>query len=137
MIEGMNHFTITAEDREATLGFYCGLLGLVEGERPDLGFPGAWLYPPGSPQAVLHIVFGRPMPSPRTGVIDHMAFTASGLSEVQARLDAAGRHYSLRRLPGSGLWQLFTFCPNGARVELDFDTAGAARTPVSSSCRPP
>ena len=40
MIQGMNHFTITAEDREATLGFYCGLLGLVEGPRPDLGFPG-------------------------------------------------------------------------------------------------
>ena len=51
MIEGMNHFTITAEEREATLGFYVGLLGLREGHRPDLGFPGAWLYA-GGPQAV-------------------------------------------------------------------------------------
>ncbi len=120
MIQGMNHFTITAKDREATLGFYCGLLGLVEGHRPDLGFPGAWLHAPGATQAVLHVVFGRPMPSPRTGVIDHMAFTASGLVDVQGRLQAAGQKYSLRRQPGSGLWQLFTFCPNGARVELDF-----------------
>lgn len=132
MIQGMNHFTITAEDRDATLGFYCGLLGLVEGHRPDLGFPGAWLYPPGGTQAVLHVVFGRPMPSPRTGVIDHMAFTASGLPDVQAKLHAAGLKYSLRRLPGSGLWQLFTFCPNGARVELDFDATESALpgTPV-------
>ena len=30
MIHGMNHFTIVADDRDATLGFYCGLLGLVE-----------------------------------------------------------------------------------------------------------
>lgn len=120
MIQGMNHFTITAEDPAATLGFYCGLLGLVDGHRPDLGFPGAWLYPPGGQQAVLHVVFGRPMPAVRTGVIDHMAFTASDLSAVQARLDAAGQRYSLRRQPESGLWQLFTFCPNGARVELDF-----------------
>lgn len=126
MIVGMNHFTITAEDRDATLGFYCGVLGLVDGHRPDLGFPGAWLYPPGGDQAVLHVVFGRPMPSPRTGVIDHMAFTASGLAEVQARLQAAGHKHSLRRLPGSGLWQLFTFCPNGARVELDFAADEAA-----------
>ncbi len=120
MIHGMNHFTIVADDREATLGFYCGLLGLVEGPRPDLGFPGAWLYPPGGGQAVLHIVFGRPLPEPRTGVIDHMAFTASGLAAVKARLDAAGVQHTLRRLPGSGLWQLFCHCPNGARVELDF-----------------
>ena len=47
MIVGMNHFTITAENREATLGYYCGLLGFVEGARPDLGFPGSWLYAPG------------------------------------------------------------------------------------------
>jgi catechol 2,3-dioxygenase-like lactoylglutathione lyase family enzyme len=126
MIDGMNHFTITAEDRDATLGYYCGLLGLVDGHRPDLGFPGAWLYPPGGTQAVLHIVFGRPMPSPRTGVIDHMAFTARDLPAVKARFDAAGLKYSLRRQPESGLWQLFSFCPNGARVELDFDASEAA-----------
>ena len=80
MIEGMNHFTITAEDREATLGFYCGLLGLVEGPRPDLGFPGAWLYPPGGQQAVLHIYWDRPMPSLRTGV---MGLLIDVLNEMQ------------------------------------------------------
>ena len=72
----MNHFTIAAESRDATLDFYCGLLGLVEGHRPDLGFPGAWLYPPGGPHAVLHIYWDRPMPATRTGVIDHMASRA-------------------------------------------------------------
>mgnify|MGYP006160553219 CR=1 FL=1 len=43
----------------------------------------------------------------------------------QARLDAAGVAYDLRLLPGGGLWQLFCHCPNGARVELDFDGAEA------------
>jgi len=120
MIVGMNHFTITAENREATLGFYCGLLGLTEGHRPDLGFPGAWLYA-GSPQAVLHIYWDRPMPATRTGVIDHMAFSAQNLKAVKARFDAAGVKYDLRQQAGSGTWQLFSFDPNGARVELDFD----------------
>jgi catechol 2,3-dioxygenase-like lactoylglutathione lyase family enzyme len=120
MIHGMNHFTITAEDREKTLGFYCGLLGLQQGHRPDLGFPGDWLYAGGA-QAVLHIYWDRPMPSLRTGVIDHMAFSASDLKAVKARFDAAGVKYDLRQQVQSGTWQLFSFDPNGARVELDFD----------------
>src|SRR6187431_2132206 len=122
MIQGMNHFTITAEDRDKTLAFYCGLLGLQEGQRPDLGFAGAWLYAGGS-QAVLHIYWDRPMPSQRTGVIDHLAFTASDLKAVKARFDEAGVKYDLRRQAGAGTWQLFSYDPNGAKVELDFDPA--------------
>ena len=125
MIHGMNHFTVVAEDRDATLAFYCGLLGLREGHRPDLGFPGAWLYS-GGPQAVLHLYWDRPLPAQRTGVIDHIAFTATDLPAVKARFDDAGLKYDLRRQAGSGAWQLFTFDPNGARVELDFD---ASETP--------
>jgi catechol 2,3-dioxygenase-like lactoylglutathione lyase family enzyme len=123
MIHGMNHFTITAEDRDKTLDFYCNLLGLVEGHRPDLGFPGAWLYPPGGRQAVLHIYWDRPMPNPRTGVIDHMAFTSSDLAAVKARIEARGLDYRLQQQAGAGTWQLFLNDPNGAKVELDFDPA--------------
>ena len=122
MIVGMNHFTIVAEDERKTLDFYVGLLGLTVGPRPDLGFPGAWLYAGGT-QAVLHMVFGRPLPATRTGVIDHMAFSATGLRAVKARLDEAGQKYELRQQTGAGTWQLFTFDPNGAKVELDFDAA--------------
>ena len=64
MIVGMNHFTVIAEDEHKTLAFYVDLLGLTVGHRPDLGFPGAWLYA-GGPQAVLHMYFGRPMPAQR------------------------------------------------------------------------
>ena len=121
MIVGMNHFTVIAEDAQATLDFYVGLLGLREGPRPDLGFPGAWLYAEGSPQAILHIYFDRPLPSQRAGVIDHMAFTAQDLKAVKARFDARNHKYDLRRQAGAGTWQLFSFDPNGAKVELDFD----------------
>ena len=60
------------------------------------------------------------MPTQRTGVIDHMAFTARDLKAVKARFDAQGVRYDLRRQAGAGTWQLFSFDPNGARVELDF-----------------
>ena len=122
MIVGMNHFTVIAEDEAQTLDFYVSLLGLTVGHRPDLGFPGAWLYA-GGPQAVLHMYFGRPLPAQRAGVIDHMAFSATDLRSVKARFDARGLKYELRQQVGAGTWQLFCFDPNGAKVELDFDAA--------------
>jgi catechol 2,3-dioxygenase-like lactoylglutathione lyase family enzyme len=123
MIVGMNHFTVTAEDERQTLDFYVGLIGLAVGPRPDLGFPGAWLYAGPEKHAVLHLVFGRPMPAVRTGVIDHMAFSATGLAAAKARFDARGVPYTLGRQAGAGTWQLFCHDPNGAKVELDFDAA--------------
>jgi len=122
MIVGMNHFTVISEDPKQTLDFYVGLLGLQVGHRPELGFPGAWLYA-GGPQAVLHLYFDRPVPAQRAGIIDHVAFTAKDLRGVKERLDASGTRYDLRRQPGAGTWQLFCFDPNGARVELDFDAS--------------
>lgn len=121
MIEGLNHFTVIAEDPQRTLDFYVGLLGLEPGPRPDLGFPGAWLYADG--RAVLHVYFDRPLPPGRAGVIDHMAFTARDLKAVKARFDARGIGYDLRRQKGAGTWQLFSLDPNGAKVELDFDAS--------------
>ena len=122
MIVGMNHFTVIAEHPQTTLDFYVGLLGLTVGHRPDLGFPGAWLYAD-APQAVLHVYFDRPLPAQHAGVIDHMAFSASGLRAVKARFDASGTKYDLRQQVGAGTWQLFCHDPNGAKVELDFDAA--------------
>jgi catechol 2,3-dioxygenase-like lactoylglutathione lyase family enzyme len=118
-IEGMNHFTVIAEDPAKTMDYYVNLIGLKDGPRPDLGFPGAWLYAGG--RAILHVYFDRPVPKQRAGVIDHMAFTAKGLKEVKARFDAKGVKYDLRQQAGAGTWQLFSYDPNGAKVELDFD----------------
>lgn len=118
-VVGMNHFTVLAKDLEATKDFYPGVLGLVEGYRPNLGFPGAWLYV--GDAAVLHIVTGRALPPDPRGVIDHMAFSAVGLAATVRSLDARGIRYDLRRQRDSGVWQLFCFDPNGARVEMDFE----------------
>jgi len=120
-IVGMNHFTVLAKDLAATREFYIGVMGLADGPRPDLGFPGAWLY--AGDQAVLHIIAGRALPPDPRGVLDHMAFSAKDLPATVGRLKARGISYDLRRQAESGTWQLFCFDPNGARVELDFDPA--------------
>lgn len=123
-IVGMNHFTVLAKDLDATKHFYMELLGLREGYRPDLGFPGAWLYC--GDQAVLHIISGRALPPDPRGVLDHMAFSAQDLPAIAGKLKASGVQYDLRRQNQSGTWQLFCFDLNGARVELDFDAGESA-----------
>jgi catechol 2,3-dioxygenase-like lactoylglutathione lyase family enzyme len=124
-ITGMNHFTVLTGDLDRTLAFYA-LLGLEPGQRPPLGFPGAWLYAGGRP--ILHVIAGRPLPADPRGVLDHMAFSARGLADVVARLEAAAIPHELRRQATSGVWQLFLFDPNGARVELDFDASEVGPT---------
>lgn len=115
---GMNHFTVLTDDVPRTVRFYADLLGLTEGPRPSLGFPGAWLYAGG--QAVLHVVGGRPRSELKAGVIDHIAFSATGLATTIAALDAKGVAHQRRQQAGSGVWQVFFHDPNGAKVELDF-----------------
>lgn len=60
-IAGMNHFTVLSGSLDATKAFYVDILGLKEGYRPPLGFPGVWLYV--GDQAVLHVIAGRKLPS--------------------------------------------------------------------------
>jgi catechol 2,3-dioxygenase-like lactoylglutathione lyase family enzyme len=124
-IEGMNHFTVLTDDVPKTVRFYGDLLGLVPGDRPNLGFPGAWLYAQG--RAILHIVGGRPPEALKPGVIDHIAFSARGLATVLARLNAHNVEHVCRQQVGSGTWQVFFFDPNGARVELDFAASESAK----------
>lgn len=114
----MNHFTVLTSDLEQTKNFYIEVLGLSDGPRPPLSFPGAWLYAGG--QAVLHIIAGRNLPEDPAGVLDHMAFSAKGLLSTVERLNSRGIQHTLRRQTGSELWQLFLCDPSGARVELVF-----------------
>ena len=117
-VSGMNHFTILTDDVPRTVEFYGRLLGLRDGPRPSLGFPGAWLY--AGDDAILHVVGGRPKEELTPGVIDHMAFTAQDLTDTLAMLTVYAIEHACRQQAGTGIWQVFFFDPNGARVELDF-----------------
>ncbi len=122
-VQGMNHFTVLSDDLEVTKKFYCELLGLEVGPRPNFQFPGWWLYAGDTP--VLHVIHRTQLNDVRAGVIDHMAFTATDLPGTVAKLERADIKYELRRLPQggtrAGLWQLFFDDPHGAKVEFDFE----------------
>ncbi len=123
-VQGMEHFTVLAEDLVTVREFYGDILGLEEGYRPPLGFPGVWLYCGG--RAVLHVIAGRSLPKERGGVLDHMAFAATDLPGTLAKLEKRDIEYVLRRQNETRTWQLFFHDPSGAKVELDFPASEEA-----------
>ena len=63
------------------------------------------------------------MPTPRRGVLDHMAFRGEGINALLQKLKSAKLDYSIVRTPAPwDQWQVFFQDPNGADVEVDFDS---------------
>lgn len=117
-----DHFTILTDDLSGTENFYKNFLGFTRGPRPDFTFPGLWLYV--NEDAVLHVKEVEDMPTPRRGVLDHMAFRGQGLNALLQKLTSAGLKYRIVRTPDPWeQWQVFFEDPNGVDVEVDFDGA--------------
>ncbi len=130
-VERMEHYLVLSDDIDETKRFYCEVLGMREGFRPDLGFPGYWLYVGETP--CIHIaewetykVFtdrvGIPISTrgSGTGALDHIAFNASGYDAVVERLEPLGVVLGRNVLDEIGLRQLFIRDPNGLVIELNF-----------------
>lgn len=136
-IRKLGHYSIRTGDLEASRRFYTEILGLRVGFRPPFNFPGIWLYQ-GDDEAdfgVVHII-GVDRGNPGgladylgakedaalagTGAIDHVAFLATGLGEMRARLQAHGCAYTERTVPSLGLFQLFISDPSGVTVEMNY-----------------
>ena len=124
-IGALNHFTIYCVDLDATRGFYRDVLGLADGDRPPLGFPGAWMYSAGQP--TVHLVGPRdsdaskpPRRAQPTGQIDHIAFSATGLAAMRGTLKQHGIEFREMLVPRDGQTQLFFHDPNGVGVELNY-----------------
>ncbi len=126
----MEHLLVLTDDIEETRGFYCGVLGLEEGERPPLEFPGYWLYLGGVP--CVHVAereaysahvqtlgLGASAASEGTGAVDHIAFSGSDYEVIAARLRRNGVEAVENTIPAAGLRQLFVRDPNGVRIEIN------------------
>jgi len=119
-IRTLDHVNISTSDPEATLAFYCDVLGLVDdrARRPDFGFPGAWLF--AGDRAVVHLNFVEDDPSGPANALDHVAFEAVGYAETRGELDDRSIEYRASERPDDDLFQLFVVDPNGVKVELNF-----------------
>lgn len=124
-VTDLNHYFVRANDLEQTKAFYCDVLGFEAGARPQLAFPGYWLYLDGA--ACVHIADRAAYEAHAEevglirveGSIDHLAFAADDHATLAARLEAAGVATVSNDVPGAGFRQLFLEDPNGVRIELN------------------
>lgn len=128
----MEHYLVLTDDIDETRRFYLDVIGLSDGFRADLGFPGYWLYLHDTP--VLHIAewesytahsdrVGIPVSTRTdgsTGCFDHIAFNGSDAEEMIIKLDSMGLPYHRHDVPEVGLIQLFLDDPNGIKIELNY-----------------
>jgi catechol 2,3-dioxygenase-like lactoylglutathione lyase family enzyme len=137
-ISHIEHYLVAADDIDATRDWYARVLGMTCGPHPDFGFPVHWMYL--GEVDVVHIgpsarsageiqkqYLGRTSQASGagTGALDHIAFRASGLSEMLNHLRDERVPFSQRRANGQALFQLFFYDPNGIKIELNYAAAEA------------
>jgi len=134
----LEHFLIQTTDMDATRDWWVDVLGMRVGPTPDFKFPVCWLYI--GDQDVLHLTMGgadvsenrkaylgqQSTATEGSGVVDHLGFRATGLSETMAHLKSRGIEFTQRMVSDQGLFQLFLLDPNGVKVELNFSNEEAA-----------
>jgi catechol 2,3-dioxygenase-like lactoylglutathione lyase family enzyme len=124
MIRRLDHVNVRTANLERLIRFYADALGLVAGERPPLGFPGAWLYAGDAP--VIHLVGVAEQPQPEGALrLEHFAFSATGLGELTARLERLGIPFKQSRQAGTGNVIVDLHDPDGNRLHVDFPASEA------------
>jgi catechol 2,3-dioxygenase-like lactoylglutathione lyase family enzyme len=129
-LTSIQHLLVLTDDIDTTRDFYRDVLGLEEGPRPPLEFPGYWLYAQDVP--CVHVadreIYNAHAstlglePSQGThgsGVVDHVAFNAGDYDEVAARLERHGVEAVQNTVPEINMRQLFVSDPNGVRIEIN------------------
>jgi glyoxylase I family protein len=110
-VRGVHHVSLNVDDVDAALAFYVGTLGLIpRTDRPDFGFPGAWLDAGGQQ---VHLISGSPPPAKG----QHFAFQVDDLDGVVSELRGEGFEVS-DPVPVGPNRQAFLSDPAGNQVEL-------------------
>lgn len=114
----LHHVSVLVSDTQKALEFYCGVLGMIQTERPSFPFPGAWLQI-GEHQQI-HLI-ELPNPDPTTGRPEHggrdrhFALIVPDLEEIRRRLEQAQIAYSVSK---SGRRALFCRDPDANALEF-------------------
>jgi catechol 2,3-dioxygenase-like lactoylglutathione lyase family enzyme len=114
--------TLVAEMKD----FYESLLGLRPGWRPPFKSTGHWLYLGDIP--VLHLVEDETVQEAegsRGPIVDHVAFSCTGLREYEELLRARDIAFRRTEVPETALVQLIFLDPAGNGVELQFANSDA------------
>ena len=114
----LHHVSIIVADTARSLEFYAGLLGIqVSTDRPELGYPGAWLELGSAQIHLLELPNPDPLDGrPAHGGRDrHLAIQVNNFAELREKLTAAGIAFTTSR---SGRQALFCRDPDQNAVEI-------------------
>ena len=104
---------------EEMKNFYCDVMGLTPGFRPELKQFGYWLYAESIPIVHLYEAVGNDLRQPGVNsVFDHVAFHCKDLKEITNRLERLNVPYAMVQLPHSGQFQIAVTDPAGHKAEF-------------------
>ncbi len=117
-VTAFHHASLIVSNTQKALGFYVDLLGLeLDGSRPDLGYPGAWLSIGHQQIHLLELPNPDPLQGrPAHGGRDrHLAFHVEDLMALSEKLELSGISYTMSR---SGRKALFCRDPDQNALEF-------------------
>ncbi len=118
-IESINHIARVTQDLDASIAFYRDVLGFRAIQRPDFGFPGAWLFNYG---VQIHLIAAAGDPSVDGSNISiragHVAFHVTDTDVAEALLKQHGIPYKTNYVADVGVTQLFFLDPDGNHIEI-------------------
>lgn len=117
----LDHVNIRTCNLAEMINWYTNVLGLKNGDRPDYGFPGAWLYI--GDQAVIHLVSVDKECISIAPKIEHFALSATGFADCIRALDQNGVAYSVDPVPGIPVVQVNVADFDGNHIHIDFGAA--------------
>ena len=119
IILNLHHVSLIVEDLTIALAFYREVLGLeIDNNRPDLGYPGAWLTLPGQQQVHLMQLDDPDKKSERPehgGRDHHVAFAVSSIDIISKSLENLEMFFTKSK---SGRKALFCRDPDGNALEF-------------------
>lgn len=119
----LHHLAIKTDDVDATVEFWNNVIGSHSVDRPDFGFPGAWLQ---FGETMIHLYGGESALNKGGGhdrgsaAIDHVALSARGF-DARALFEEKKLPWRQMNISSFHLWHLFLHDLNGVLVELNFD----------------
>ena len=99
--------------------FFCEVLGLRDGNRPNFSSKGYWLY--AGNNAIVHLSESEShFTNEKQGFIDHVAFQTSNLVKFIQILKDRKIDHSIDYLPEIEMTQVFFKAPSGTGIEVNF-----------------
>lgn len=120
-IQKLDHVNLRTTRLDDMITWYSEILGLRKGDRPDFGFPGAWMY--AGDTAVVHLIGidgAEAVGSEVELKLEHFALTATGAATFEAQLKTTQTPYRRAVLEQTRTVAFNIADPDGNHIHVDF-----------------